>query len=180
MKAPVRLVLAAMAALAVLACGGDKRTISTADARAVDPVLPLPQPAYLTAVSGAVQHMDAVRTTEAEPGARLLGSSQLTVAALSHADLQFGERASARINGPAAAVIRDAVGSRGRPIMEIDLERGEVTVRVGPLDPGDVFRIRTARALYLVRGTVFGVTVGEDEVLFVEEGRVAVAGHQPQ
>lgn len=174
MKVPRTLVLVAATAFVLAACGDGQTTVPTADADA--PVVPEPtaRNAYITAVSGEVQVEGTAGLQDAEPGGRVDDGRLVIVSNRSQSDVQFGETALVRIYGRAEAVVRTLAGQSTRPVMEIELQSGSLSASVNPLDEPNVFRIRSRRALYVVRGTRFYVGTDEDDELVVEEGEVAV------
>ncbi|MFW5688773.1 MAG: FecR domain-containing protein [Spirochaetota bacterium] len=168
------LVLAAAAALLLAACGDGQTTAPTADAEADAIPQPAARDAFVTAVSGAVQVEGTAGLAEAEPGALVEDGRLLLVSDRSQTDLQFGEQAVVRVFGPAQAVARTVAGRTTRPVMEIELQSGALTASVNALSAADVFRVRSPRALYDVRGTRFYVDTNGNDHLVVGQGQVAV------
>ena len=174
MRVPRTLVLAAATALALAACGDGQTTVPTADADAAAIPQATARNAYITAVSGAVQVEGTAGLQDADPGGRVDDGRLVIVSDRSQSDVQFGETALVRVYGPAQAVVRTLAGQTTRPVMEIELQSGSLTASINPLNEADVFRVRSRRALYTVRGTRFYVGTDDDDELVVEEGEVAV------
>lgn len=173
MKVSRSLVLAA-AAFVLAACGDGQTTAPPADADATAIPQPTARNAYLTAVTGAVQVEGTGGLAEAEPGNRVDDGRLLIVSDRSQTDLQFGDAALVRVFGPAQAVVRTVAGRTARPVMEIELQSGELAASVEALPAQDVFRVRSRRALYVVRGTRFWVGSTQADRLVVDEGIVHV------
>lgn len=169
-----RIVALAAAAAMLAACGGGQTTTPTADASAAAVPGPTARSAYVTAVSGAVQVEGTAGLQEADPGSRIDDDRLVIVTERSQSDVQFAEAALVRIYGPAQAVVRTLAGQTTRPVMEIELQSGSLAADVTVLSGQDVFRIRSRRALYAVRGTRFYVGTDERDELFVDSGEVAV------
>lgn len=174
MKVQRPFILAAATALLLVACGDGKTTAPTADAEATAIPQPTARNAYIIAVSGAVQVEGTEGLQAAEPGGRVDDGRLIIVSDRSQADVQFGETALVRIYGPAEAVVRDVAGQTTHPVMEVELQSGSLGATVNPLSHPDVFRIRSRRALYTVRGTRFYVDTDQNDRLVVDEGEVAV------
>lgn len=174
MRVQRALVLAAATALVLAACGDEQTTVPTADADAAANPQPTARNAYITAVSGAVQVEGTEGLQDAVPGGRVEDGRLVIVSERSQSDVQFGETALVRVYGPAQAVVRTLAGRTTRPVMEIELQSGSLSASVNPLGGRDVFRVRSRRALYTVRGTRFYVGTDDDDELVVEEGEVTV------
>ena len=167
-------VVAAAISLVLVACDDRQTTVTTADADAAAIPPPIARAAYLTAVSGTVQVQGTAGLVEGDPGARVDDGRLIIVSSLSQSDLQFGEDAFVRIYGPSEAVVRTLAGRTLRPVMEIELQSGSLSANVPRLSVADVFRVRTRRALYVVRGTRFYLHTHDTDLLVVDEGEVAV------
>ncbi len=174
MKVLRPLVIAAAIPLLLVACGDGQTTAPTADASATALPTPTPRAAYITTLSGAVQVEGPAGLQDPEPGVRVDDGRLVIVGERSQADIQFGETALVRVYGPAQVVVRTAAGRTDRPVMEIELQSGELAARVDDLPSADIFRIRSRRALYTVRGTRFYVSSTDSDALAVTEGSVAV------
>lgn len=168
------LVLAAATVIALGACTDEQSTAPTADAEATAIPRPEARAAYVTAVSGAVEVEGTAGLQDADPGARIEDGRLIIVPERSQTDVQFGETAIVRIFGPAQAVVRTVAGLSSRPVMEIELQAGALAAHVNPLAESELFRVRSRRALYTVRGTRFYVGTQQSDELVVEEGEVAV------
>lgn len=168
------LVVAAAISVVLAGCGDGQTTAPTADAEATAIPQPIPRVAYLVALSGDVQVQDTTGLGQAEPGARIDDGRLVIVPAGAQSDIQFGELALVRLHGPAQAVVRSRAGLTNRPVMEIELQSGSLAATVDELSTADVFRVRSRRALYDVRGTTFYLRTDEADRLAVEEGVVAV------
>lgn len=174
MKVLRSLVIAATISLLLVACGDGQTTAPTAEADAAAIPTLTARIAYVTAVSGAVQVEGTAGLREPEAGVRVDDGRLVIVSDRSQVDIQFGETGFARIYGPAQAVVRTVAGQSDRPVMELELQSGEVAVLVADLTGGDVFRVRSRRALYEVRGTRFHVRSSDEDRLTVADGAVAV------
>lgn len=168
------LVVAAAISVVLAGCGDGQTTAPTADAEATAIPQLIPRVAYLVALSGDVQVQDTTGLGQAEPGARIDDGRLVIVPAGAQSDIQFGELALVRLHGPAQAVVRSRAGLTNRPVMEIELQSGSLAATVDELSTADVFRVRSRRALYDVRGTTFYLRTDEADRLAVEEGVVAV------
>jgi len=168
----VRLAIVGLSAVFLSACDGEQETPSTADAEAPSIPIPEPQTAYLTAVGGEVQIQDgAVDLVVGDP---LTDHEVIDIGSDSFVDIQFGDRAVARIYGLASVAVWMSGGSAERPVFELVLDSGSVGVNVSYLASGEVFRVRTPQALYRVTGTRFSVATGERDEIAVSEGSVRV------
>ena len=174
MKVLRPLVIAAAIPLLLVACGDGQTTAPTADASATALPTPIERSAYITTLSGAVQVEGPAGLQDPEPGARIDDGRLVIIAERSQADIQFGETALVRIYGPAQVVVRTAAGQTDRPVMEIELQSGELAARVDELSQADVFRVRSRRALYTVRGTRFHISSTDSDRVTVSEGAVSV------
>ncbi|MFW6292183.1 MAG: FecR domain-containing protein [Spirochaetota bacterium] len=174
MKVRKPLVVVAAFAFAMAGCGEGQTTAPTADAEATAIPQQTARNAYLIAVSGAVEVESTAGLGEAEPGDRVDDGRLILVADRSQSDIQFGDTAFVRIYGPAQAVVRTVAGQTNRPVMEVELQSGSIGATVGPLAGTDVFRIRSPRAMYTVRGTRFHIDTTREDRLSVAEGEVAV------
>ncbi len=168
------LLVAAAISLALAGCDDGQTTAPTADADAAAIPQPTERSAYLIALSGDVQVQDAAGLGEAEPGARIDDGRLVMVPAGARSDIQFGEHSLVRLYGPAQAVVRTLAGRTNRPVMEIELQSGALAASVESLAAADVFRVRSRRALYEVRGTSFYIRTDDTDRLVVDEGIVAV------
>ncbi len=171
---PAYAIAGALVALVLAGCGREQTTVPSADADAAAFPQPTARSAYAVAVSGSAQVHGAAAATEIEPGAVIESGRRITVNADSHVDIQFGDRGTTRVYGPAEAIVRTRVGTAHHPVMEIDIIFGSIAATVGQLTDSDVYRIRTPRAFYVVRGTRFYVRSERDDDLWVEAGLVAV------
>lgn len=168
------LVVAAAISIVLAGCGDRQTTAPAADAEATAIPQPNPRVAYLVALSGDVQVQDTTGLGQAEPGGRIDDGRLVVVPAGAQSDIQFGEQALVRLYGPAQAVVRSRAGLTSRPVMEIELQSGSLAATVNELSGADVFRVRSRRALYDVRGTTFYLRTDEADLLVVEEGVLAV------
>lgn len=165
-------VIVGLGALLLGACGGEQDTASTAEAPAPSVPIPEPQTAYLTAAGGDVEFRDgAVDLAVGDP---ISNTATIDIGENSFADLQFGDRAVARLFGPSSASVHMDAGSPERPVMELALRGGSVAVNVTYLAAGEVFRVHTPQARYRVTGTRFVVDAGDQAGAAVSEGAVAV------
>jgi CBS domain-containing protein len=167
-----RMMLAGAAALLMISCGGGQDTSPQADAPA--PSIPFsdPQFAYLVAAGGDVSFLP--ESLALEVGDALADDDRIVVGLDSFADIQFGDRAVARIFGRGVASVSSRGGVSDRPVLQLNLDAGSAAVNVAYLVPGEVFRVRTPRALYRVTGTRFGLSTAEADELVVSEGSVQV------
>ncbi|MEE8441136.1 MAG: FecR family protein [Spirochaetia bacterium] len=168
----VRALIVGLSALFLIACGGEPETPSTADAQAPSIPIPEPQIAYLTAVGGEVKL--GAGTVDLAVGDPLSDLQVIDIGTHSFIDIQFGDRAVARVYGQASVAVWMSGGSPEHPILELVLDSGSVAVKVAYLAPGEVFRVRTPKALYRVAGTRFSVSTGEQDEIAVSEGSVVV------
>jgi len=166
----VRVAIVGLSAVFLSACGGEQETPSTADAQAPSIPIPEPQTAYLTAAGGEVQF----QVGAADVGDPLPDLEIIDIGADSFVDIQFGDRAVARVYGEASVAVWISGVTAERSILELVLDSGSVGVNVSYLAPGEVFRVRTPLALYRVTGTRFAVTTGEQDEIAVSEGSVTV------
>ncbi len=168
----VRVAIVGLSAVFLSACGGEQETPPTADAQA--PSIPIPerQTAYLTAAGGEVQLQDGAR--DLAVGDSLSDHEVIDIGTDSFVDIQFGDRAVARVYGEASVAVWMSGGSAERPILELVLDSGTVAVKVSYLASGEVFRVRTPQALYRVTGTRFSVSTDEQDEIAVSEGSVVV------
>ena len=176
MNVSIRLILARAAivgigALLLGACGGEQETPSTADAQAPSIALAVPPTAYLTAAGGDVALQAG--TGELAVGDPLANREIIDIGIDSFADIQFGDRAVARIYGPARVAVWMSGGS-DHVVLELVMDAGTVGVNVSNLGAREVFRVRTPRAVYRVAGTRFVVSTGERDEIAVSEGSVSV------
>ena len=167
-------VVAAAISIVLVACDDGQTTVATADADAAAIPQPTARAAYLTAVSGDVQVQSTAGLIEGDPGSRIDDGRLIIVSTLSQSDLQFGEDAFVRIYGPSQAVVRTLAGRTLQPVMEIELQSGSLAANVPRLSNPDVFRVRSRRALYVVRGTRFHLHTHDTDHLVVDDGEVAV------
>lgn len=167
-------VVAAAISIVLAACDNGQTTSATADAKATAIPAPTARAAYLTAVSGTVQVQGTAGLLEGDPGTRVDDGRLIIVSSLSQSDLQFGEDAFVRIYGPSEAVVRTLAGRTTRSVMEIELQSGSLAASVPRLSDPDVFRVRSRRALYVVRGTRFHLHTHDSDQLVVDDGEVAV------
>jgi hypothetical protein len=167
-------VVAAAISIVLVACDNRQTTAVTADVEA--PAIPqqTARVAYLTAVSGDVRVQSTAGLLEGDPGSRVDDGRLIIVSTYSQSDLQFGEDAFVRIYGPSEAVIRTLAGRTMRPVMEIELQSGSLAAYVPRLPEPDVFRVRSRRALYVVRGTRFHLHTHDIDQLVVDDGEVSV------
>ena len=168
----VRVVIVGLSAVFLSACGGEQETPSTADAQAPSIPIPEPQTAYLTAAGGEVQLQAGA--ADLAVGDPLPDLEIIDIGADSFVDIQFGDRAVARVYGEASVAVWISGVSAERSILELVLDSGSVGVNVSYLAPGEVFRVRTPLALYRVTGTRFAVSTGEQDEIAVSEGSVTV------
>jgi hypothetical protein len=168
------LVLVALAAGLLAACGNGQTSSPPADAAAAAFSAPTERAAYAVTVSGSVLQLEGSDFIEIQPGQSLANRTRITVAEDAQIDIQFGRTAIARVRGPAEFIVRTAAGERLIPIMGIDLVVGAVSARVQPLAQADSFSVRSENALYAVRGTEFHVDTLESESITVAEGAVAI------
>ena len=167
-----RVLIVGLGALLLSACGDEQETPPTADTQVPSILMPEPQTAYLTAAGGEVQYRDAAG--ELAVGDPLSDHEFIDIGADSFADIQFGDRAIARVHGQAVAGVWMSGGTPERPVIELILDSGSIGVNVSYLASGEVFRVRTPRALYRVTGTRFSVSSREQDEIAVSEGTVAV------
>jgi FecR-like protein len=163
--------IAGLGALLLGGCGGEQETPSAADAQAPSVPLAVLQIAYLTAAGGDVdRRTGAAELTVGDP---LTNREIIDIGNDSFADIQFGDRAVARIYGEAVVAIWISDGTE-RPILELSLDSGTAGVNVSNLSPGEVFRVRTPQAIYQVSGTRFTVSAGGQGEIVVTQGSVSV------
>lgn len=166
-----RAVLVGLAGLVLIGCGGEKETPSSADVQPPSVSIPQPQQVYLTAAGGEVR---LVSGATLEVGDELTDEQEVDIGLDSFADIQFGDRAIARVSGRAVASVRMSGGVPERPVLELVLSSGTAAVNVSFLSAGEVFRVRTPEALYRVTGTRFSISSGDGGEIAVSEGSVGV------